>query len=336
MKLPDPRLLRPALLILTAALAWESALAQRVRLGTLAPKGSSYYNEIRKMGEEWREGARGKVSLTVYPSGSLGGEAQMVRSMRLGGLQACLLTAVGLSEIEPSVSGLQNLPMMFEDLAEVDHVNARLQPLLEERLLEKGFRVLFWANAGWVHFFSTVPATSPDDFRKLKIFTWAGSPETVEIYRGAGFHPVPLETREIPTGLQTGLITAVPLPPFVANATQVDARAGHMLDLNWAPLVGALVITTRSWDRMDESARGLLEESAAECGKRIQAIGRKEASDSIEAMKLRGLEVRAPSPSEREAWRQAARKAYPLIRGKVVPEEIFDQVGRLVEEYRGR
>src|SRR5271157_331191 len=85
----------------------------KVRLGTLAPRGSSYYKHLQAMGEQWRQAPGGGVALTIYPDGTMGGEADMVRRMRLGQLQAGMLTATGLADIEPGVGGLQLMPMTF-------------------------------------------------------------------------------------------------------------------------------------------------------------------------------------------------------------------------------
>src|SRR3990172_4574393 len=90
----------------------------KVRLGTLAPRGSSYYKHLQAMGEKWRQAPGGGVLLTMYPDGTMGTEADMVRRMRLGQLQAGMLTAVGLAEIESAVTGPQNPPMMFRSLEE--------------------------------------------------------------------------------------------------------------------------------------------------------------------------------------------------------------------------
>lgn len=308
--------------------------AQRIRLGTLAPKGSSYHNELKKMGQEWKEATQGSLSLTIYPGGRMGGESETVRRMRIGQLQAGLLTAVGLTEIEPAVSGLQNVPLMFESLEEVDYIGAKLQPLLEERLEAKGFKVLFWGNAGWVHFFTKTPIATPDDLRQLKLFSWAGSPEVVDLYKEAGFHPVPLETKDILTGLQTGLITAVPMPPVYANATQVDTKAPHMLDLNWAPLIGAAVLTTSAWNRLDADTKTIVMEIAKASGDRIQKTEREDAAKAIAAMKKRGLQVHKISDNTRAQWKQAAEEVYPLIRGKIIPADIFDRVTGWLNEFR--
>ena len=99
----------------------------KIRLGTLVPKGSSSFKHLQALGEQWRQVTKGAVQLTIYPDGTMGGEADMVRRMRVGQLQAGALTAVGLSEIEPAVAGLQNIPMAFRSLDEVDYIGEKMQ-----------------------------------------------------------------------------------------------------------------------------------------------------------------------------------------------------------------
>jgi TRAP-type C4-dicarboxylate transport system substrate-binding protein len=306
----------------------------RVNLGTLAPRGSLYHQSLQAMAEAWRRAPGGGVRLVIYPDGTQGSEADMVRLMRVGSLQAGLLTAVGLSDIEPAVSGLQNIPMLFRSLDEFEHVNELLRPTLEKRLADKGFVVLFWVDAGWVHYFSKEPVLTPDDLRRMKIFVWSGSPDQVSIMRHAGFTPVPLETSDILPGLQTGLITAAPLPPIFALAAQVDLRAPHMLNVNWAPLVGACVVKKDTWDKIPETLREPLLEAATRAGKEIRANSHKESDNAVAAMQKRGLKVHDPSPEVIEQWRKEAEKTWPDIRGRIVPAEIFDQVQEKLQEYR--
>src|SRR5581483_8277188 len=145
---------------------------------------------------------------------------------------AGLLTAVGLAEIEPGVQALQSMPMSFRTLEEVDYVGERLRPMLENRLREKGYLVLFWTDSGWVRFFSKRPVLHPDDLRKQKIFSWAGDAHQFDLWKSSGFSPVALETSDIPQGLLSGNISAVAMPPFFALAGQMDKQAKYMLELN--------------------------------------------------------------------------------------------------------
>jgi len=306
----------------------------RVRLGTLAPKGSSYYKELAAMGEKWRLASNGGVLLTIYPDGTMGGEKDMVQRMRLGQLQAGLLTASGLSDIEPGASGLQFMPMVFRTLEEVDFIVQKLQPMLEKRLEARGFVALFMSDTGWVRFFSKDPVVGPDDLRKTKLFVEAGSPAYVDLYRSVRLNPVPLEAVDILPNLQTGLINAAPLPPSYALAGQVDRAAPNMLDLAWAPLVGALVVSKKTWDAVPAETREAMRQAAVEAGMKMKAQGRRESVESVEAMRKRGLTVHPLTPEAEAQWRREMEAVYPKIRGSIVPADIFDEVMSQLDIYR--
>lgn len=318
------------------ALAFTTSAATRLKLGTLVPVGTSYHKSLMTMAEAWRKDSGGTINLNIYAGGKLGGEAEMVGLMKLDSLQAAMLTTVGLSQIERGVSGLQNIPMGFRSLEEVDYVGNKLQPLLNKRLEEKGFIVLFWTDAGWVRFFSNKPVTHPDDLKKLKLFSWSGFPAQVEIYKSAGFDAVPLETADIVPSLQTGLIDALPSPPFFAMASQIDTRAPYMVEVNWAPIVGALVVRKETWEKIPTDIRAKLLADALTAGNEIKATGRKEMTESVEAMEKRGLKVTKLTPEVEAEWQAAAEAVYPQIRGKIVPEDIFDEALKFIAEYRAQ
>ena len=325
-------------LVVPVSWNWHSSLwAQtpiRMKMGTLAPRGSSFHQILLAMGEKWRQAPGGAVSLTVYTDGVMGGEADMVRKMRIGQIQSGMLTVVGLAEIDDSVTALQNMPMVFRTLEEVDYVREKLRPILERRFLEKGFVVLFWGDAGWVRFFSKQPMIHPADLKRMKIFVWSGDNHQVDIMKAAGYQPVPLETADIPTSLQTGLISVVPSVPFYALASQIYSSASHMLELNWAPLVGATVVTRKGWESIPSGSREYLLDSAGEAGLQIKARYRMDMEQSVESMKKRGLTVHSVDSLVEAEWRKTVVDLYPKIRGGIVPSDMFDQVQNLLEEYR--
>ncbi len=323
-----------ALLLGVPASRALAAAPVKVRLGTLAPKGSSYTKHLQVMGEAWRQAPAGGALLTIYPDGTMGSEADMVRRMRLGQLQAALVTVSGLMEIEPGVAGLQAMPKVFRTLEEVDYIGEKLQPMFEKRMEAKGFIVLFWSDTGFVRFFSKRAVVAPDDLRKTKLFVSANRPAELNIYRFVGCNPVPLEVADILPSLQTGLIDCVCMPPSIALALQLDGIAPHMLDMNWVPLVGAAVMTKKTWDSLPSETQEAMRKSAREAGKLIKADGRRENVESIEAMRKRGLTIHALTPELDAEWTQTVAKAYPKIRGAAVPEDIYDAVMADLKTFR--
>jgi TRAP-type C4-dicarboxylate transport system substrate-binding protein len=324
-----------AVLLAFPALArGETPTTKRIKLATLAPKGTSFHHVLLAMGEQWRQAPGGGVALAVYTDGTMGGEADMVRRMRVGQIQAALLTVTGLAEIDDSVTALQNMPMMFRSLDEVAFVREKLRGGLEQRFKEKGFIVLFWGDAGWVHFFSQKRAVLPDDYKKMKMFALVGDTKTNDLWKAAGYQPVPLEINDILTGLQTGLIDTVCSTPSYALSGQFYTVVPHMLTLRWAPLVGGAVMTKKAWDQLAPQPQQAMRKAAAEAGVKMQARLRDENAESIEAMKKRGLIVHTVTPEIEEAWRRAAENVYPKIRGSVVPAQMFDEVQELLRQYR--
>ena len=51
-------------------------------------------------------------------------------------------------------------------------------------------------------------------------------------------------------------------------------------------------------------------------------------------MKKRGLRVYRPTPQVEAEWRAVAESSYPQVRGRVVPADFFDDVRRLLADYR--
>jgi TRAP-type C4-dicarboxylate transport system substrate-binding protein len=302
------------------------AATKQLRIGTLAPKNSLYHRQLQAIGEAWRATQGADAKYLIYTDGSQGGEAELARRMRIGQLQGALMSVVGLREIEPSIAALQNLPLLFKNWEEVDYVREKMRAAMEKKFLDKGFVVLAWGDSGWVRFFSKEPAFRPADYLKMKFFAWGAESEQQEIMKSLGYTPVPLETNDILPAIQTGMISVVPSTPYFALASQIYNTAPNMLEINWAPIVGALVLTKKAWDDMSPEAQQTLRSAGDKAGQIMRTQARQEVEDAVTAMKQRGLVVNKPNPEQMKEWTALADKLYPRIRGHMVPADTFDEV----------
>ncbi len=325
-----------AALLALAGFATAPASAQVIKLGTIAPEGSPWLDAIRGMADEWKAATDGKIEFRIYPGGVVGDDPDMVRKMRIGQLQAAALSNTGLYDIAHEMQALQ-MPMMLTSYEELDYVRDRMAPKLEAILEARGFKVLNWGDAGWIHFFSQQPLLRPDDLKPMKLWVWAGYPAYVEAWKDGGFHPVELASTDILTGLQAGLINAFPAPPLLALANQWFGVANQMCDVKWAPAIGATVITMKSWQAIDPAIREKLLASSRAAGLRLQGQVRKLDDEAIAAMQKRGLVVNHIAPEgAAEFERIAVESAYPKLIGNVVPAGIVAEVKKLRDEFRAR
>lgn len=316
--------------------AVPDAMAQTIKLGTLAPKGSPWHEAIMDMAAEWEEASNGAIRVRVYPGGIAGDETDMIRKMRIGQLHAASLTGSGLASVANEIQSLQ-MPMMFRSDDELDFVRDAMAAELSSALEARGFKLLHWADAGWVYFFTQSPVIRPDDLKSQKLFAWAGETAIIEAWKGAGYKPVPLAATDIFTGLQSGLITAIPTTPIAALSFQWFGLADNMTQMKWAPLVGGTVISMQMWNRIPAELRGDFAQIALDAAANYMSTIRALDLEAIEVMKEHGLKVHPVPEAVVAEWTERVKRlAYPKIIGAIVPRESVARVERILAEYRAR
>jgi len=320
--------------LLTIAVT-ASARAEIVKLATLAPEGSPWHDALRDMAEAWKADSDGEITVRIYAGGIAGDEPDMVRKMRIGQLHAAALSGFGLTRIATEVQALQ-MPMMFCSTPELEFVRERVRPEIEAIFEDRGFKLLTWSDAGWVKFFTQSPVVHPDDLKPQRLFAWAGDTAHIESWKDAGYQPVPLAATEIHAALQSGLINAVPATPIAALSFQWFGLADNMTDLRWAPLVGGLVVSTRSWARVPNRLRPRLLELAREAGARMSAQIPELEAQAVAAMQRHGLTVHPVPPEIVREWEIRAKAAYPELVDVIVPADMLAKVETLRAAYRER
>ena len=324
---------RSLFLVLLAALAVPAA-GQKIKMATLSPDGSPWDTILEKMGAAWDQGTAGRVTLTILPGGVAGDEPDIIRKLKIGQYQGGALSVAGLSDIHKDFTVFQ-IPLFYDSYPELMHVLRELTPVLDQRLEEEGYKRLAWGYVGWVYFFTTKEAHTVADMQKLKIFTWAGDETLVQWWRRNGFKPIALAATDIMTGLQTGLIEAISVPPLYAMQMQYYKQASHMADLGLAPLIGAVLLDQRAWKRMSPEDQKVVMAAGREAEVKVLEQIPKLDETAIKLMQTQGMTLTAirDSPNSKE-WIAAAERFANDMRGDIVPAGIFDQALASRNAYR--
>jgi TRAP-type C4-dicarboxylate transport system substrate-binding protein len=305
-------------------------------MGTVAPEGSAWHKILTRMQEDWAKASGGKVVLRVFAGGRQGDESQMLRNVRQGTtLQAVALSGAGLAQVDNSVNAL-HIPLMMNSYAELDYVRKQIEPRLERAIEAKNLVVLNWSDVGWVYFFTKKQARTLDDIRTLKLFTTAGDPDTEQLYKELRFKPVPSGAEELLTNLQTGFIEAFYVPPLFALANQSFGIAKYMIDMKWSSLIGATLISRGAWEKVPPNLRPELLRIARNAGDEFRAKIRASGDEAIAEMAKKQLQIIKLSDAEMAKWRAETSAAYPKMKEKLVPADLFDEVERLLKEFRAR
>ena len=307
--------------------------ALTIKLGSLAPNGSPWDKALRQIAAEWSTISKGKIKLKIYPGGIAGGESDMLRKMRIGQLHAAGLTGIGMCRVFSGILAVQ-VPLLVKTDEELYYVLDKMKPKFEKELEEKGFTVLMWSKVGWVHFFSKNPVVTPDDLKQHKLWNYAGDPDGTQAWKKAGFHPVPLSPTELMTSLQSGMVDAFSTTPLSAAANQWFGLAKNMCGMNWAPLIGGIVVSTKTWKKIPPKLQVKLLDAARKVGKESQAEIDKADAQAITIMQEHGLKVHPVSDEVEAQWQRVIDSGFDLVIGKSFDEASYNEIKKHLETFR--
>ncbi len=324
-------LLLSLIIVILAALPLQ---ALTIKLGTLTPRNTPWEDTLKELAAEWKRISGGQIQLKIY-SGTVGDEPDMVRKMKIGQLQAVVITASGMAYISPEVLAI-NLPFLVKNDAELAYLLKKTTPYFEKKMLQKGFRVIAWTNAGWVKIFSTKPVRTPDDLMKLKLAVSKEDQKQIDSWKEIGHKAIPIAMDEIMTGIQSGMVEAIySLPMFVA-VQQWFGILKYMCDIKMAPVIGGIIIVESTWEKIPENIKPELvratERVIAKFNRTSTILDRK----SVEIMQQHGLKVIKITPAQQRLWQQHAEKGYKIFIGRTFPRELFFRIKEVLREYRSR
>ena len=300
-----------------------------IKMASLAPEGTVYHGMLIEMGQQWKKVTNGEVVLRVYPGGIIGDERDMIRKIRLGQFHAAAVSTEGLHEINPDVY-VFSLPLVYDNHDDVEWMRSQMDDRIRTGMTNNGFELLTWADVGWVHHFSTAPVIFPDDLKKLKMFVWAGGYKAAELWKKGGFQPVPLASTDIMPGLQTGLIQSASTVPIFALSQQLFGIANYMLDMKWGLLTGALIIDSKTWNRIKPEYQKEMVSIAKRIIDSKKDIIRDGGEAAISAMEKYGLKVHRQTPDELKSWKDFVTSWEDEIRGGYIPVELYDTVQEIM------
>lgn len=300
-----------------------------IKLGTVAPEGSIWHNTLLEIREQWRGISNGEVELRIYAGGTLGGEEELVRKMQRRSLDAAALSGSGLPAID-SVIGCLNLPLAFSSYEQLDVVREQISAEIERSFEQRGYKILSWAEAGWVHFFARTPVRTPTDLRQLRLWIGAGDPKAERLAKELGFRVVPLPATEMLTSLQTGLIEVIDVPPLFAMLDRSFQAAPHMTELKYAPLIAATVVTLPAWQRIPAAYQARLLAAAQKAAQEMRMELDKAEREAVEEMLTRGLKVVSLDAAAIDEWRREAQAVYPRLECNLEHPDLYTKVMRIL------
>jgi TRAP-type C4-dicarboxylate transport system substrate-binding protein len=304
-----------------------------IKMGTLAPEGSSWMKTFNTLNTEVMKKTENKVQFRVYPGGVLGDEMDMLRKLKIGQIQGVALTSAGLSTLFKEMDVLQ-IPFLFQTYEEVDSVLKKTDSFFRKGFEDNGYVFLGWSEAGFVYLMSTLPISSVADLRKAKVWIWEESPMSKAIFDEAGVKAIPLTVPDVLVGLQTGLVDVVYVPPTGAISLQWFTKIKYMTDVPLVYLAGGVVVKKDIFKQIPQTSQNFILESYQQHLEQLKTITRNENRDAVKVMVKNGVKIITPTKDQVDEYKRLSNKAMGHISGQTFSKKVLDEVTSLLESYR--
>lgn len=300
-----------------------------IKFATVAPEGSTWVKEIRKIDKELRKKSDGRLGLGIYAGGIAGDELDVLKKMRIGQIQCAAFSGVGFGKILPMVRVL-DLPYLFRNDQEVDKVHGELFTFFADQFKKKGFTLLAWTEVGDVNIFSSKPVRSLNDLKGLKIWAWAGDPIAKETFVTMGVNPIPLPVTDVNTALNTGMIDTVYAPPLGALALQWHAKLSYMNGLPLVHSTGAILISSRAYKKLPPDLAALLQKTMKSAMADLTETLRRQREEAVQVIRDSGITVIPVAGEARNPFYAIHTEVAQKLAGKIYPEELLLRVYQIL------
>ena len=321
--------------VIVLVLMSSLVFAQTIKISSVAPASTPWGKGLNQLASEWAKISNGRVKVQIFHGGIAGTESDAVRKMRLGQLHGASASPVGLGAIVPDLWGMV-VPGVIRDKDELEFVLADMENEFDAAFRKSGYEVLTWSSAGWMRYFSTQAISHPDDLKGLRIAAQDFDENINVILRNLGLQTVGSSSAEVLTSLNSGLLDTIMYVPLGVAGFQWFGVANKMTDVNIAPLYGAIIVDSRSWNRIPKQYHEEFKAVARRIGKDIEVELDKLEREAINIMKANGLEVVTSTASEKRAWEEVFANARRDLQDELFSPVLMQQLLASLNKYRTR
>ena len=292
----------PLLLMATAAVQAADVKERTLKFSYVQPKESHMGVGVQRFADLVSEKSGKKITVKVFPNGTLGGDLQTVSAMQGGTIEMTTLPPgllVGLSK----EFGVFDLPFLFDDFQQADAV---LDGPIGKKFLAKVPQGLV-GLAYWDHGFRNVsnskrPIQKLEDMQGLKLRVLQ-APLMLDTFKELGSNVVPMPFTELYTAMETGAVDGQDNPIVAFETNKFYEVQKHLATTRhvYNPLV--VLIGKKVWDQLSADERKIVTDAAEETRAYQRKASREMEAKALESIRKRGTLVTEISAQERERMR---------------------------------
>ncbi len=233
----------------------------------------------------------GRIAVTLFTGGALGGDLQMISAMQGGTVEMSVMNVSLLAGLSKDFA-LVDLPFLFETPKQADAVmDGPFGAALARQLPDKGLVGLGYWEQGYRNLTnSRRPVASVDDIAGLKVRV-VQTPVLVDLFTALGAKPVPMPFPEVYAALDTGTVDGQENPLSIILNSKFYEVQGYLTTTRHVYNPTVVLIGRKAWDALNGEERQVLEEAARQTRDFQRAVSRARNDDALAQLKAKGMQI---------------------------------------------
>lgn len=259
---------------------------------------------LQKFSDIVKQKSGGKITVRLFPGGTLGGDLQTVSALQGGTVDMTVLNTGVLAGIDKNTAIL-DFPYLFNSEKEADAVvDGAAGKKLHERLGDKGLIGLSYFENGFRQTTnSRRPIAKMEDFQGLKLRVLQ-LPLFIDVFKELGANPVPLPFPEVYTALEQKVVDGQENPPNTIYFSKLHEVQKYLSLTKHVFNPQSVLLSKKTWDRLSQDEKKLIQDAANEAAVYQRQVSRDQTNKSIELIKASGVAVNEVPAAEIERIRQ--------------------------------
>jgi len=320
--------------ILIELLFGLSAHAATLKIATVTPEGSQWMKDMRASAAEIKKRTDGRVEIKYYGGGIKGDDKKVLGQIRIRQLQGGAFTPSALSSQYADIN-LYGMPLVFDSEEEAAYVRDRLDDRLRQGLEDAGFVNFGFATSGFANILSNTPVRSLADLKGKRVWVPEGDEISYASMEALSLSPVTLPLTDVLTGLQTGLIDIVAIPPMVALIMQWHTKVKYVTRVPLVYTLGFMAVDKKAFEKIAPADQAIVREVMERTYENFNKVNLEDNAGAFDALVNSGVE---PVEFDELAYRET--RALLLSSNRQLGQqgkftlELYDEMMRYVDEYR--
>jgi TRAP-type C4-dicarboxylate transport system substrate-binding protein len=323
-------------LMLVLALPATAARADEVtlRLGTMAPDGTSWARELNAFARDVELRTKGQVHIKFYFGGITGDEPGMGQRIRRGQLDGAASGGPLCESLAPSMRVMRVVGLLTTQ-SEATYVASRLWPVLEGEMHKNGMVGLGTSTLGPHIIFSRTPIRSMAELRKTRFWIWDRDDVLRYELEKLGANVLALPVADALRAYDEHQIDGFIAPASVALAFQWSAATRYVTDLRLDYITACMVIADRAFDPLPSPVRDVIRSAGARLAVRFADLGRQQDAMLLNGLfRKQGLTTVPVDPRFASEFFELARATREKIDPRLVPAQLLARVLGILADYR--